>query len=255
MAWEGGLGDGDREPMKVSACTVIHYGSDYAGYALRSVYDAVDEAIVCYTPHPSHGTRTAARCPETREQVRAAVDVGPKVRWHEVDAFWQEGKHRDYALSLCKGELVLVVDADEVWAPEALNRVLQVARDGRHRDTLVACLTPWRSFHWLCRDDMMPVRVIRPGAAGVQPAPLDVRFWHFGYAIRDEILRYKISIHGHRGDPGWNSNWYEEKWLPWPPVKDVHPTHCGPWNPEPFDKNLLPAILREHPFWSLDKIE
>lgn len=98
--------------MRVESYTILHYGLDYVGSALRSVYDHVDTIHVVYSAHPSHGTQTNLTPPDSREDLMAAaLDVGPKVQWHDVDRFWTEGPHRDYALSLCNGDLALVVDA------------------------------------------------------------------------------------------------------------------------------------------------
>jgi len=241
--------------MRIESYTVLHYGLDYLPYAIKSVIDQVDRFHVVYTPHPSHGSRTDVPPPETRAQLHAAaMAVGPKVVWHDVDAFWQEGPHRDYALSLCQGDLALVVDADEVWDGAMLERVLRFAYDGAHRDTLVACKTLWRSFNWLCEDPMQPVRVIKKAGTGTAAfAPDGGWFWHFGYAVRDEICRYKWRCHGHLAE--FRQGWFEEKWEPWPPVDDVHPT-CADhmWDPKLFDKERLPEVLRGHPFWDLEMI-
>jgi len=242
--------------MRVSGLTILHYGADYVSYAIRSVYDHVDVHHVVYTPTPSHGHQTIATCPETKEQLLAQVlahDPQHKIRWHEVDAFRWEGQHRDYALSLCQGDLALVVDCDEVWDGEVLDQALKTAWDGEARDLLVSCLTLWRSFNWICRDDMQPVRVIKPSGHGIATFPLDEgRFWHFGYAVTDVIAHYKWLVHGHLTE--LRPDWFAEKWDPWPPVQDVHPTGCGPWNPERFDKEKLPKLMRTHPFYDLDII-
>ena len=123
--------------MRVEVYQIVHYGLDYIGSALRSVYDQVDAIHVVYSPHPSHGSRTNLPPPESREQLMAAaLDVGPKVKWHDVNQFWTEGPHRDYALSLCRGDLALVVDADEVWEPAVLEAALKLHSDQRTSQSL-----------------------------------------------------------------------------------------------------------------------
>jgi len=240
--------------MRIESYTILHYGADYVGYALRSVEPFVDRMHVVYTPHPSHGSRATVAPPEGRAQLHAAaMTAGRKVVWHDVDGFWQEGPHRDYALSLCQGDLALVVDADEVWDGAVLEQVLQFAYDGPQRDTLVACKTPWRSFRWLCQDPMQPVRVIKKSGQAVAGFPLDRGwFWHFGYAVRTPIMTYKWQIHGHVSE--MRPHWFRDKWAPWPPVQDVHPTCERTWYPEPFDRERLPALMHEHPFWDLEVI-
>jgi hypothetical protein len=244
--------------MKVVASMVLHYGLDFLPWTLRSIYDHVDKIKVVYTPHPSHGTRAEVPCPETENALRdAALSVGPKVRWDRVTAYWQEGQHRDYAISLCRdADLVLVVDADEPWDGAVLDANLKHAWDNSAQTWRLNFSTPWRSFRWMCRDGMWPDRIHdnRPGGAdrwGYLPKEQGEHY-HFGYAIRDKTLAYKMAIHGHISE--WRPGWYLDKWSPWPPVRDVHPTCVDTWNPEPFDRELLPALLREHPFWDEDMI-
>jgi hypothetical protein len=236
--------------MRIESYTVAHYGADYIGYALSSVAPFVDRMHVVYTPRPSHGHATELPCPDAREALMAEVSHLPRVRWHETDRFRDEGPQRDHALSLCEGDLALVVDCDEVWDGAALEAFLRFAWDGPQRDTLVRCRSPWRSFSWVCDDEMMPVRAIKKDGRG--SAGFDGHFWHFGYAIRSEVMRYKLAIHGHKQElrPGW----YGEKWEPWPPGDDLHPTCEGFWHPQPLDRDLLPPVMWRHPFWEMEPI-
>lgn len=245
--------------MKVASMTVLHYGLSYLPSALASVRDFVDYSLVSYTPHPSHGSRAPVQCPETEAELRdAAHTASDKVRWTRVDQFWQEGKHRDHALAQCAdADVVLVLDADEVWDPAVLDAALKQVVDGSASIWRLRFTTPWRSFGWVVRDDMLPERFRdqRQGR-GAQYGCIDQGHgpvWHFGYAVTDKIMRYKWMCHGHKTE--LREGWFEQKWEPWPPVKDVHPTCVGFWNPEPMDKRVLPEIMRAHPFYDLDRIE
>jgi len=248
--------------MRVHSYTICHYGVSYLPYALRSVYDQVDQLHVVYTSHPSHGHRTDQPPPETREEIiKAAFAYDPqgKIRWYETD-IWQEGPQRDRAVQICQeagAEMVLVVDCDEVWPYETLRQDLAFAQiQNKARNWLVNMLHFWRSFNWACSDNNWPVRIIdlrHKDSVGYLPQEFG-RVWHFGYAVRDKIQKYKWQIHGHK-DEG-RPDWFEEKWDPWPPAMDCHPTNDNNWwMPEPFDKALLPEFMREHPFHNLERIE
>jgi len=249
--------------MNVQSYTVLHYGADYLGYALRSVYDFMDGLHVVYSPHPSHGHRAETTPPEGRDllvDIAFAHDPLGKVHWHDVD-FWDEGPLRDAAVRIAQAhgaELVLVVDCDEVWPEETLAGVLSHVWDsdlGR-RDWLINFTTLWRSFDWAVRDDLWPVRLLdlrQSGGVAYVPRELGP-IYHFGYAVRDQIMRYKWDIHGHKAElrPGW----LDGKWAAWPPPPDCHPTNDRDfWRPEPFDRTALPPLMRGHPFWGLEKIE
>lgn len=246
--------------MRIHSYTVLHYGKDYLPYALRSVYDNVEVLNVVFTPHPSHGNRTEHKAPESKEDLlRAALNYDPenKIRWHETDKFYYEGEHRDYALGLCAGaDLALVVDCDEVWHSDVLQSALEyVYSENKARNWLLNFTHLWRSFEWCVRDNMWPVRVIDlRHVDGTAYIPKELgEIYHFGYAVQSYLQFYKWSIHGHKNE--LRPNWWKERWTVWPPVGDCHPTCLDTWYPERFDKEQLPELMREHPFWKLEKIE
>jgi len=252
--------------MRVNSLTVLHYGKSYLSYALRSVRESVERSFIIYTPHPSHGHRTDMLPVESRDELMASIPANEwdKITWIDVDQFWNEGAHRDYALSVASqnADLVLVVDYDEVYHPHVLDKILNhVWQVNGARNWLVNMLHFWRSFNFVCRDNNWPVRIIdtrHSSGTGYVPKELGDIF-HMGYAIRDEVLRYKMSVHGHKNE--LRPNWFEERWQAWPPPDDCHPTNgkndegVGWWNPEPFDKRELPYVLHNHPYWNLERIE
>lgn len=247
--------------MKIAAYTALHYGKDYLPYALQSVYDAVDRLFIVHTPHPSHGTQIDIPSLESEQELRDTAfsyDPNGKVDWETTTRFFQEGNHRDYCVSKCQqwgADLVLVLDADEVWPTQALFAALDIAARGQVRNWLLNFTTPWRSFTWVCRDDMWPVRIIdlrqQTGTAYLPKEDLGPVF-HLGYAVTDRIMRYKAAIHGHVGE--WRRGWFEQKWAAWPPVPDCHPTCERMWYPKPFDPRLLPLVMWGHPFWGREPI-
>lgn len=251
--------------MEVHSCTILHYGASYLAYALKSVYDQVNRLHVFYNPTPSHGTQTKLTCPDSRDDLLLAAfayDPDEKIRWYETD-HRQEGPQRDAALEVCRqagAELVLVVDCDEVWSPSTLQLCLAHAYYGRgpsgpSRNWLLNFTTLWRSFNWVCTDDLWPVRMIDLRQSEKTTAYLPREYgatYHFGYAVRDEVLRYKMAIHGHHAE--WRPDWYDTKWNAWPPPDDCHPTNLNFWHPKPFDKENLPQVMRSHPWWGAERI-
>ena len=192
------------------------------------------------------------------------ADEWDKLTWVDTENFWYEGHQRDYALSVASegADLVLVLDYDEIWPQQTLVNVLNhVWRENKARQWLINFSHLWRSFGYIIHDDAWPVRVFdlrhNDGLAYV-PRELGP-IYHFGYAVTDEIMRYKWLCHGHKDElrPGWLDN----QWQTWPPVDDCHPTNgrkndgTGWWNPEPFDRQQLPEIMRSHPYWDVERIE
>ncbi len=254
--------------MRVMSYSIVHYGKDFLPYALKSVYPFVEKSYVLYTSHPSHGHSSELINPESRDEIMASIpaDQWGKLTWVDTDGFWNEGPQRDYAvktLTEAGADIILVTDYDEIHYPDVLEKMLKEVWDRNiSRNWLCNMVHFWKSFNFACLDDGWPVRLIdtrhRTGTNYISPTDFG-KILHFGYAIKNETMRYKLSLHGHKDE--LRPNWYEEKWLAWPPPKDCHPTNgikqdgTGWWDPVPFDKALLPEFMRRHPFYNLDKIE
>jgi hypothetical protein len=241
--------------MKVVAYTPLHYGKEYLWYAVHSVRQFVDLHYVLYTPTPSYGHTSNLVCPDTEAELKACIDQYDHVIWHRGQ--WNnETEHRGTILELVEEdvELILPVDADEVWGQRELGHVLEsvyaaeAARDWR----VCGFQHLWRSFYWRCEDAMAPVRVIDLRVPrGTQYVTGKV--FHFGYAQSVETMRYKWSIHGHQNElrVGWLRDKFE-RWVPG--IDDVHPTCSGIWNPSFVSPADMPKFMRNHPYYLLERI-
>jgi len=252
---------------KIVSLTIVHYGADYISYALRSVAPFVDEIYVMLASQPSHGTPTNLVCPDSPEQMRETIlNSGPSVlnKLRLVEGRWDnEGQHRDEIYNYTKhGDLIVVVDADEVWDAKNLQSGIALMQSMPEKKWYKVRMTNfWRSFNWACTDPMMQDRIVRVGAPSEEiiyspfsALPEYPDIWHFGYARKPKDIEYKIQIHGHFDE--WRGDWYQDKFLDWKPgIVDVHPTCVGFWTPQPFNKELLPEDLKSHPYYSLDRIE
>ena len=254
--------------MKIHSYTVCHYGKDYIGWALRSVFPFVEQAHIFYTPTPSHGQRSSVRPIETKQQIIEEAyqfDYNNKIVWHDQSNILHEGNQRDNAVAVCKeagADIIIVIDYDEIWNSQVLERALEIVIAGQARNWLLNFTHLWRSFNDCCRDEGWPVRFIDlrvdDDSNGFIPKEAG-DIYHFGYAITDKVMKYKWEIHGHKSEmrPGWLDNQWQQK----PPVENCHPTNSrneediGFWNTEPFDKYQLPEFVRQHKFWHLDKIK
>jgi len=247
--------------MKIVSLTVLHYGREWLEWALRAIYPFVDEMHVFYTPHPSHGHReTRHKCPDSQEELYDIVASFPNSRWHIVRQFWNEGPHRDYAKQACfdsGADMILVVDADEVWDPDDLDDSINEAagKPGIYKSRIRGNL--WKGLGWVCRDELMPDRIVVPGSN--EPRYLSGGgFWHFGYAVAVQTVIYKMSIHGHRNEirPDWTYLYQEWKGPEDTPECGVHPTNgCdsrtgrGFWIPEAFDRKEIEHLVGDHPYF------
>lgn len=240
----------------------LHYGSDYLAFSIKSIYDSVDKILVAYSEMPSHGHASTLKNPDSKHACYAAAfafgDPKNKIQW--IEGKWgSEGAHRNIAFEMYpKADLISVVDADEIWHPEQFAAMQEWCLKQPTRQFKTALRTPWRSFNWICDDPMRPDRFFRlnqpMGSISYTPNEIGM-FYHFGYARKPEHIKYKLSCHGHKNE--LKNNWFEEKFMAWSPtnnIGDLHPTCKGFWHAKPFDKNLLPKIMREHPYWNLNII-
>ena len=257
--------DAHVKMSKIVGQMICHYGVDFIAYALRSIAPFVDELFVFYTDIPSHGTPSPLPCPDSPEQMRAAIlgaGVGDKLRL--IEGRWNgEGEHRNQIFNYTSpGDLIIVADADEVWDSKNLQACIDLMNAMPDKKFLKVRMTNlWRSFNFICTDPMTQDRLVRVGASGgivwspTSALPEYPDIWHLGYARKPVDIEYKLSCHGHIGSIF--PEWYQSKFLAWTPangVTDCHPDCRDFWYPKSFDKNLLPDDLKSHSYFNLDII-
>lgn len=274
--------------MIVHAYTILHYGRDYLRWSIRSIADSVELYHLHYSDKPNCGVAAPGPCPDTREAlqrqlVAARLDYeypdsgwpGPKAmsaRWIESPdglSYGETSLGAQRTLADLGAQLILNIDADEVWDPRALERALDYVWTRppaeRRRHWRVPFIHFWRSLHWVCTDHMNPQRIIdlrvpendKTREFGFFDPGCSVL--HFGYAQRSEVVKYKMAIHNHRREFR-NPRWFEEVFEPWPlnATRDAHPTCEGIWCPRPIDasaeKEAVQRELYDHPYLGFDVI-
>lgn len=250
--------------MKVIAYTALHYGKPYLEWAIRSVIDDVAEFHVIYSAIGSHGHRSDAANPDSRDELYeiARRAAGFKLTWHE-GVFPTEGAQRDQIYSLVPdADIIIPVDYDEVWEEGLLWTALDAVND---RPEIHRWRVPfrhyYRSFYWcILHDPAYPHRVYNMRAENRDSeATLDTTLAvnHFGYAIPPAYMRYKWEVHGHknelRRDVDYFADVYEANRR-----TDCHPCGSIYWNAEwvqPFiAPDYLPDYMMEHPYAALEVI-
>ncbi len=251
--------------MKTAAYYALHYGKEYLAHSLRSIQDAVDEIYVFYSPTTSYGTVCAVECPESEEELEAEIRRFATKPIHWIKGSWgSEGAHRNGALDHMKAqgvEIVLVVDADEAWAPGAARQALEYAmeQNGPYRYG-VNFINFWRSTRWVVTDGFRPLRVIdlrqERGCGDAPVAPEIAQPLHFGYALSISAMEYKWVARGNQFE--LRKEWLDRyrTWTPDAPG-DLHPTSRGLWNAMPTPEDTLAivrGVLDGHPYRDLDLI-
>lgn len=244
------------------AYTPLHYGREYLESAIRSVIDYVDRYVVLYTPVGSCGHHSPEPCPETRDELMqiAMRAAGDKLRWY--DGQWPDyGAHNDAIFEIePDADMLLVLDADEVWHPLLVQHAITVAETAQVRAYRAPIIHFWRSFHRaVLHDPAFPIRIIMPkikaGEAYLQGLEHGIKpISHFGYAQTEKIVAYKVSIHGHKAEFRTDIDWMAKRFHI-NAQHDLHPVGSPYWNTEgvnPLD--YMPHWMKEHPFFNMEWI-
>ncbi len=238
--------------------TALHYGSDYLNHAIRSIIDDVDSYVILYSAQGSHGHKTDAVCPDTRDQLYeiAYNAAGDKLRW--FDGNWDyEGQQRDSIFEIVPdADVIVVLDSDEAYGEGVLQGAIQKGIDENVRQVLIPLRHHWRSFYkGFTHDPAAPTRLHFPkvssGVTTFVPENGHV-LSHFGYAVRPEIMRYKWLIHGHLAEMRHDVDWLNDVYLA-NRQYDCHPVGSDAW--QVVEDITPPDFMLDHPFAQLDLIE
>lgn len=245
----------------------VHYGKDYLSWAIRSALPYVDKFVVLYTHVPTFGHFTTLPNPDNRDELYeiARQAAGDKLDWRE--GLPMTGKIIFELYPACT--LLLELDADEVIAPEFAAQIVQDHHDGKLTAPLyrLPMLHLWRSFNYGCihvdpqsgQEEPLgwPIRLsttANPTSAPVPYPDACERLYHFGYCRKQIDMDYKWGTSIHQTEI--RKEWWSEIWAKFPErLRDLHPVGVNVWNAEPIDRYSLPAILQDHPYFNMEKVE
>lgn len=242
--------------MKTVACTPCHYGLEYLPYSIQSIRDHVDHIVMFYSGRPTYGHDGVLSNPDSRDDI---LNVCKEFNVEFIDItnhlISREHKHREMFFSYAQKngfEIVLSFDYDEVW--DDVEEALDYAKKGKSfrygiRGNRWTHL--WKNFNEANYDGFSPIRLFNMNNPPREEELIEKgKIYHFGYAISEELMRYKLSVHGHKSE--FPSNWFTDKWLNYKKgeTKFLHPATRDYWiEAEPFDKTTLPEFMRNHPLY------
>lgn len=257
--------------LKFGALLIVYKQEEYIEYCIRALAPYADSILVLFSEEPFIAYNPDARKrfsePDSSRSIldRLKEDVEHltvvKGVWDAEEVMRNEGLSR---LSASGVDVCLIIDADEVYDDGALpllkKEVTNVGKPGsvfwaRYRNC-------YKRLDYVIDSPKlrMPVAVhIAPDTQfidGREPTgskislPDTIFYWHFGYVLSDERMWEKINTFSHAGEI--IDGWFETKWLGWSPettnLSRKHP--AGKWpKAEKFDMNLLPRIMRSHPYY------
>jgi hypothetical protein len=251
--------------MKTLGFIMLHYGAEYLEYALHPLCEVCDKVIILYSKVPTHNSGNLPLT-ESRDELMQIACKFDKVHWIDVFDCINESDHISRIFNYTEGYDVLVrADADEVWDIEDLKAAIhQVYNTPYMRFGVDGFIHFWRSFNYRAShnihgvecDYFRPVRLwhLREKNTAQEPS-ISAKIYHFGYAISEKTMRYKLSCHGHKSEfrEGWLNSWIS--WQPEDNEGYFHPTTKDIWHRiAQFDSAKLPEKLHFHPYFNQEII-
>lgn len=246
--------------MKTLAYVVYHYGIEYLKYSIEAIHPFVDEILILYSDKPTFGQNSDIPNPDTEADLINIITEFDKITLQLCHPNG-EGKHRTIAVDYGRAhgyDIVMAVDADEVWHPNTVRPAIEQAhrqKFSRYGVMHSGWYHFWRSFNEVNKDGFEPIRFHNLRVNNNDEGRVEGTVYHFGYANREKLQEYKMSIHGHKAEI--KSDWFTKKWLNYQKGKTthLHPASNDIWiETQPFDKTQLPDLLKKHPYYNLDKI-
>ena len=204
----------------------LHYGKQYLDYVLKSIHPFVDTILILYTSTPTYGHNTNLKNPDSGQELKAICDKYNKIEWQDITgSVSRENNHRQLAYRYAQEslrrpngknfDLVFAVDSDEIWNPEKVEEALHAAyNSGNHFHCIAGSQWYhfWKNHKEVNRDGFYPMRIANLNNNVKNQKIIDKgEIYHMGYALDEEIMRYKLSCHGHKSEIP--ARWFEDKWL------------------------------------------
>lgn len=246
---------------KVVGYVCLHYGLPYLQWAIRSVIDDLDRLYVLYSPEGSHGHKSSTPCPDKREDLLAAAQrgAGDKFEWIDAGTFAYEGQHRDTIFQVApNAEIIVRLDYDEIYPTGLLKDILFQVEQTNAQRYRIPFIHFYRSFNTaILHDPAYPIIVTVPSRPDSEMTLQTRPVAHMGYCIPSELMRYKLSIHGHKNELRASTDEYTASiYLNRERVTDLHPVGSDFWNIERVDPlDYMPHWMQDHPFYFKDVIE
>ena len=237
--------------MKVIGFMTIHYGIEYLKESLTSIKEHCEKIVIAYTETPSHGFGTTEVCPDSKLDIKLICEqvLGDKLIWDEV-TYGAENYHRNHIHQYSKEfDLVLTIDADEVFEPSTITKALEYAYNNPERYYGIdGYINFWRSFNYACYDGFRPIRIENlKSNNNHQNLNCPLTIYHFSTAQSEPVMRYKYKIFGHASEI--KTDWLDNIHYAWTPKNnfgDLHPVSIALWNAVPYAKHNMPEFLKQH---------
>lgn len=263
--------------FSVIAVYCVHYGRDYLEYSIRSIYDRVDAILISIGLESwAYKTRNPID-PDFYQWLKSIPSRFPKIRL--IEGVWNsdEDQRNDTISYTHDFDYYFLLDFDEVYDKKSLDALYQMVEENpNHCVFKIPFVHFWRSFGYVLQEETPSLvgRLFRISrrrfrfkyscVSGYRKrlsidVPEDICIcYHFSYARIPSEIAYKLSTWTHSIDI--IGDWYENVFLSWPhepEMENLFPLQGqdNVWiKAELFDRNDLPDVMKDHPYYFIDII-
>ena len=218
--------------MRRYAIYRIHYGLDFLGKSIESLYLHVDKIFVFWSKQPWY--KGAMNLPPLNENVKEFCKKYEGWGDNKVSVF-----EREYDLpnnqfkimydEICsyypRPEQVLMMEPDMVWDHKNLNQVWELKDD----EISFNQIEFWKNDKWYIKRDrpgptlwnVPPSKTMKGCWASKNKTHPTIKCFNYGFCLSPEVMKYKhevaIQSSKYYKDSQPSKVWYEKKWLNWTP--------------------------------------
>jgi hypothetical protein len=268
------------EIPKISVGMIVYNGSDYIEYAIKSIYNYVNQIIIVDGSVEKYSDSDSISSNDGTIEIIKRLkekDIFNKIEFvPALDRKWKDKiEMQNEIAKRVTGEYYVKIDHDEIWKPETLLAAINFMEKNLKVNILkMPFYHFWLNFNQVAIDDGGKWSTKHPRVwrwsngmkhllsfnyfvdsknnriTGDAEFKGD-RIYHFGYVRQLNILKNKINYYKTRGIEKNVSDTVTN----WKKGNETQPTQKGANSScIDFDKKLLPEILKDHPYYNIKDI-
>jgi len=218
--------------MRRIAVYRIHYGLDFLGKSIESLYLHVDKVFVFWSKQPWY--KKCKDLPPLNENVKEFCEKYEGWGDNKVSVFEREydlpdNQYKKMYDEICsyypRPDQALFMEPDMVWDHKTLNEVWKLKDD----EISFNQIEFWKNEDWYIKRDrpgptlwnVAPQKTMKGCWASKNTRHETLKCYNYGFCLSPEVMKYKhevaIQSSKYYGDSNPSKEWYQDKWLNWTP--------------------------------------
>ena len=218
--------------MRRYAIYRIHYGLDFLGKSIESLYLHVDKIFVFWSKQPWF--KECKNLPPLNENVKEFCEKYEGWGDNKVSVFEREydlpdNQYKKMYDEICsyypRPDQALFMEPDMVWDHKTLNEVWKLKDD----EISFNQIEFWKNEDWYIKRDrpgptlwnVAPQKTMKGCWASKNTRHETLKCYNYGFCLSPEVMKYKhevaIQSSKYYGDSNPSKEWYQDKWLNWTP--------------------------------------